>query len=41
MSTLKYDTNELIYKTETHFTDLEKRLVVAKGEGKDGLGVWD
>ena len=30
MWNLKYYTNKLIYKTET---DLEKRLVVAKGEG--------
>ena len=41
MRNLKYDADVLLYKTETHFTDLEKRLVVAKGEGKDGLGVWD
>ena len=30
MWNLKYDTNELIYETET---DIENRLVVAKGEG--------
>ena len=29
---LKYDTNELIYKTEIE-SDIENRLVVAKGEG--------
>ena len=41
MWNLKYDTNEHIHKTET---DIEKRLLVAKGEGgwgRDGLGVWD
>ena len=37
---LKYDTNELIYETETD-TDIENRLVVAEGWGRDGLGVWD
>ena len=40
MWNLKYDTNELIYEIET---DIEHRLVVAKGEGewgRDGLGVW-
>ena len=39
---LKYDTNELIYETETD-SDIEDRLVVAKGEGgggRDGLRVW-
>ena len=35
MWNLKYDTNEPIYKTETN-TSLENRLVIAKGEGKDG-----
>ena len=42
MWNLKYDTNEPIYKTETD-TDIENRLVVAKGEGvgREGLGVWD
>ena len=29
---LNYDTNELIYKTETD-SDIENRLVVAKGKG--------
>ena len=28
---LKYDTNELIYKTET-LTDIENKLMVTKGE---------
>ena len=40
MWNLKYDTNELIYETET---DSENRLVVAKGEGqwgREGLEVW-
>ena len=40
---LKYDTNELIYKTET-LTDIEKTFVVAKEDGelgRDDLGVWD
>ena len=43
MWNLKYDTNVLIYKTETD-SDIENRLVVAKGKrkwGRDGLGVWD
>ena len=41
MWNIKYDTNELIYKTETD-SDIENRLVVAKGGvGRDGLGVWD
>ena len=40
---LKYDTNKLIYETETD-SQTENRLVVAKGEGEwgtDGLEVWD
>ena len=43
MWNLKYDTNELIYKTETNSIDMENRLTVAKmekGWGRDGLGVW-
>ena len=32
---LKYNANELIYETETG-SDIEKRLVVAKGEGQQG-----
>ena len=43
MWNLKYDTNEHIYETD-RLTDIENRLVVAKGEGgweRDGLGVWD
>ena len=35
---LKYDTNELIYGTENRPTDIENRLVVAKGEGARGRG---
>ena len=33
---LKYDTNEHIYKTETNSTDIENKLVVAKGKGGEG-----
>ena len=43
MWNLKYDTNEHIYETD-RLTDIENRLVVAKGEGvlgREGLGVWD
>ena len=35
MQNLKYDTNELIYKTETD-SQTENRLVVAKGEVGEG-----
>ena len=41
MWNLKYDTNELLYETDSQ---TENRLVVAKveeGWGRDGLGVWD
>ena len=40
---LKYDTNELIFKTE-RLTDIEKSLAVAKREEerrKTGPGAWD
>ena len=39
MWNLKYDTNELIYKTETD-SQTENRLVVAKGRGvgEDWIG---
>ena len=40
---LKYDTNELIYETETD-SQTENKLMVMKGErgwGRDKLGVWD
>ena len=43
MWNLKYDANELIYKTETD-SQTENRLVVAKGEGewgRHGLGLAD
>ena len=43
MWNLKYDTNELIYKTETD-SQTENKLMVIKGEkkwGRDILGVWD
>jgi len=42
MWSLKYNTNERIYKTKQ--THRENKLVVAKGRkvcGGDGLGVWD
>ena len=40
MWNLKYDTNELIYKTEAV---VENKLMVTKGErvGRAKLGVWD
>ena len=37
---LKYDTNEPTYERETD-SQTENRLVVAKGVGRDGVGVWD
>ena len=40
MWNLKYDTNEFVYETE-RLIDRENRLVVAKREAGDGLGVWD
>ena len=43
MCNLKYDTNELIYKTETD-SQTENKLTVTEGEtewGMDKLGVWD
>ena len=40
MWNLKYDTNEPIYETET-VTDIENRLVVAKGEGVGGRMEWE
>ena len=30
------DTNELIYKTEIRPTDIENKLMVTKGEGREG-----
>lgn len=39
---LNYDTNELIYKTETRLTDIETSLWLPKGkEEGDKLGVRD
>ena len=35
---IKYDTNELMYETDSQ---TENRFVVAKVVGRDGLGVWD
>ena len=37
---LKYDTNELTYETETD-SQIENRLVVVGAREKEGLGVWD
>ena len=42
MWNLKYDTNELMYKTETHSQTLKTNLWLPKGKGEeDKLGVWD
>ena len=38
MWNLKYDTNEPTYERETD-SQTENRLVVAKGVGRDGVGV--
>ena len=40
---LKYDTNELIYKTETDSQTQKTTLWLPKGKGwgRDKLGVWD
>ena len=40
MWNLKYDANEPIYETET-LTDVENKLVVAKGEGVGGRMEWE
>ena len=43
MWNLKYDTSELVYRTETD-SQTESRLEVASGEkglGRDSLGLWD
>ena len=42
MQNLKYDINELIYKTETE-SKRYKTNMVTEGErwGRDKLGVWD
>ena len=43
MWNLKYDTNEYNLQNRNRLTDLEKKLMVPKGEkrGRDKLGVWD
>ena len=44
MWNLKYDTKELIYKTETDYQTQTKKFMVTKGEReweRDKLGVWD
>ena len=44
MWNLKYDTNELIDKTETDLQDTDKELTVTRGKkawGRHELGVWD
>ena len=41
MWNLKYDTNELIYKTETDSQTWKTNLWLPKGKGVDKLGVWD
>ena len=43
MWNLKYDTDELIYETETDSQTQKKLMVIkgAKGWGRDKLGVWD
>ena len=40
MWNLKYDTHEIIYETETD-SDIENRLVVAKGEGTGEGNDWE
>ena len=42
MGNLKYDTNELTYKTETDSPDIKNKLTVTKGEGGKGqIRVWN
>ena len=43
MCNLKYDKNELLYKTYLQLTDIEYKLMVTKGERgeRDKLGIWD
>ena len=44
MWNIKYDTNELFSKTQNRLTDIENRLVFAKGVGKkriESLGLAD
>ena len=37
MSNLKYDTNELLYGTETDSYILENKLMISKGERGGGI----
>ena len=39
MWNLKYDTNELIYKTKNRLADIENKLTVTKGEKRGGGGI--
>ena len=39
MWTLKYNTNEPIYRTKTDSRDMENRLEVARGEGVGWTGI--
>ena len=39
LQNLKYDKNEQIYKTKT-FTDVDNRLLIAKGEASGGRDYW-
>ena len=43
MWNLKYDTNELVYETETdsQTQGADLRLPRGRGWGRDGVGVWD
>ena len=42
MWNLKYDTNELIYKTERDSQTQKTNLCYQRGKGgRDKLGVWD
>ena len=37
-----YDTNELMYKTETHSQTVKTNLWLPESKGEEGkLGVWD
>ena len=39
MWNLKYDTNELIYKTKNRLADIENKLTVTKGDKRGGGGI--
>ena len=44
MSNVKYDTNELIYKTEINSKAWKKKFTVTKSErgwGRDKFGIWN